>query len=85
MGGVGHRWMEGEKEYKHGSGTRRARIRMKGSGMGKTAVVEQVSGANPLASWVYRQRREFESKGRKDQRNWCWHTRSYYRLVNEVE
>ena len=37
--------------------------------------VKLVSGVNPLASWVYRQRREeFESKGRVDTRNWCWYT-----------
>jgi hypothetical protein len=34
-----------------------------------------VEGVNPLASWVYRQRREeFERQGRKDKRNWCWYT-----------
>ena len=34
-----------------------------------------VAGRNPLASWVYKQRREeFERQGRKDKRNWCWYT-----------
>jgi hypothetical protein len=34
-----------------------------------------VTGRNPLASWVYKQRREeFETQGRKDKGNWCWYT-----------
>ena len=41
-----------------------------------------ISRSNPLASWVYRQRREeFESKGRKDQRNWCWYT---WKILQEL-
>ena len=60
------------------------RIRMKGRwDMARLRLWNKlVSGSNPLASWVYRQRREeFESKGRKDQRNWCWYT---WKILQEL-
>ena len=46
-----------------------------------------VEGTNPLASWVYRQRREeFEGQGRKDTRSWCWYTWQVLReLGREVD
>ena len=46
-----------------------------------------VEGKNPLASWVYRQRRdEFEAGGKKDKNNWCWCTWQVMKSIGrEVE